>query len=102
MLQTRRFTCTDPTHNTPPRAWGPIHATPTGVPPSLSCQANELFRQGSFDFFGIPKVIEQTMEAHRADFKSDPTLDDILQVDAWAREQVVAEADRISKAPVLL
>ena len=47
-------------------------------------------------------MIEQTMEAHRADFKSDPTLDDILQVDAWAREQVVAEADRISKAPVLL
>ena len=34
--------------------------------------ANELFRNGEFDFFGIPKVIEQTMAAHQADFKLHP------------------------------
>jgi len=64
--------------------------------------ANELFRAGQFDFFGIPKVIESTMAAHQADFKADPTLEDILAVDEWARKQVVAEAARLAKAPVLL
>jgi len=64
--------------------------------------ANELFRGGKFDFFGIPKVIEQTMEAHQADFSQEPTLDDILQIDEWAREQVAKEADRLSSAPILL
>jgi 1-deoxy-D-xylulose-5-phosphate reductoisomerase len=65
-------------------------------------KANELFRQGSFDFFGIPKVIEQTMAAHQKDFKQDPSLEDILHTDAWAREQVAVEAERLAKAPVLL
>ena len=65
-------------------------------------QANELFRQGNFDFFGIPKVIEQTMAAHQKDFVQDPSLEDILATDAWAREQVVKEADRLAKAPQLI
>mmetsp|Transcript_13582 Transcript_13582/g.23180 ORF Transcript_13582/g.23180 Transcript_13582/m.23180 type:complete len:469 (-) Transcript_13582:271-1677(-) len=65
-------------------------------------KANELFRGGEFDFFGIPKVIEQTMEAHKADFTAEPTLDDILNIDAWAREQVAREAERLRKAPILL
>ena len=64
--------------------------------------ANELFRAGQFDFFGIPKVIEQTMEAHQKDFTSEPSLDDILQVDAWARQQVAEKAAALSKAPILL
>merc|ERR1719310_1675471 len=46
--------------------------------------ANELFRAGKFDFFGIPKVIEQTMEAHKKDFTQDPDLDDIIETDKWA------------------
>jgi len=64
--------------------------------------ANELFRDGRFDFFGIPKVIEQTMSAHQKDFKSDPTLEDIIAVDAWARDHVKLEAARLANAPVLL
>ena len=61
--------------------------------------ANELFREGKFDFFGIPKVIEQTMEAHEKDWTANPTLDDILKTDAWAREQVKIEAERLAKEP---
>ena len=64
--------------------------------------ANELFRQGEFDFFGIPKVIEQTMDAHQADYVEEPTLDDILTIDAWAREQVRREAGRLANKPILL
>ena len=65
-------------------------------------QANELFRAGQFDFFGIPKVIEGVMGAHQADFTAEPTLEDILQVDAWARQKVDEEAKRLAGAPVLL
>ena len=64
--------------------------------------ANELFRKGQFDFFGIPKVIEKTMAAHEKDFKLEPTLEDILAADAWAREQVKTEAKELAKSPVLL
>jgi len=65
-------------------------------------QANELFRAGSFDFFGIPKVIEGVMAAHEKDFTLTPSLEDIVNVDTWAREQVMREAERLAKAPVLL
>ena len=65
-------------------------------------KANELFRQGQFDFFGIPKVIEQTMEAHQKDFTENPSLEDIIETDAWARDQVVKESERLAKAPILL
>ena len=47
-------------------------------------------------------MIEQTMEAHKADFYANPSLEDILRVDEWAREQVVAEAARLAKAPMLI
>jgi len=76
--------------------------TMTGALNAANEQANELFRQGSFDFFGIPKVIESCMEAHQKDFLENPTLEDIIATDAWAREQVVREAERLKSAPVLL
>lgn len=49
-----------------------------------------------------PQVIEQTMAAHERDFKLDPSLEDIIATDEWARQQVVEEAARLAKAPVLL
>ena len=65
-------------------------------------KANELFRAGEFDFFGIPKVIESVMAKHENDFKADPTLEDILEADAWAREMVAEESARVSKGGVLI
>ena len=50
----------------------------------------------------LTQVIEQTMAAHQKDFTSEPTLDDIVAVDAWAREQVKKEAERLSSSPILL
>jgi len=47
-------------------------------------------------------VVEQTMAAHERDFKLDPSLEDIIATDEWARQQVVEEAARLAKAPVLL
>ena len=61
-----------------------------------------MFRAGEFDFFGIPKVIESVMAKHENDFKADPTLEDILEADAWAREMVAEESARVSKGGVLI
>jgi len=65
-------------------------------------KANELFRAGQFDFFSIPNVIEATMAKHERDWTKDPTLDDILATDEWARRCVVEEAARLASASVLL
>jgi 1-deoxy-D-xylulose-5-phosphate reductoisomerase len=65
-------------------------------------KANELFRGGYFDYFGIPNVIEATMKAHEADFKANPTLEDIIATDEWARRRVIEAADRERSKPILL
>ena len=46
--------------------------------------AVDAFVAGSIPFGGISKAVELTIEKHAP--KSDPTLDDLLQADRWARE----------------
>lgn len=40
------------------------------------------------DFEGIPAAVEMVMEMHKADFKAEPTLEDIVAVDIWSRDAV--------------
>lgn len=47
-------------------------------------------------------MIEQTMSAHENAFVAQPTLEDILAIDAWAREQVDVEAERLAKGKILI
>ena len=65
-------------------------------------KANELFRQGSFDFFGIPRSSSRRWPPIRRTFTETPTLDEIVATDTWAREQVEREAERLAKGAVLL
>lgn len=51
-------------------------------------RANELFRKEKISYLEIPKVIEATVDAHRADLKAEPSLEDIIAVDSWARDRV--------------
>ncbi|CAM9835958.1 unnamed protein product, partial [Chrysoparadoxa australica] len=51
-------------------------------------RANEIFRQEKISFLQIPTVVEATMEAHKADCNSSPSIEDIVQVDLWARAKV--------------
>ena len=37
---------------------------------------------------GIPAAVEMVMEKHKADFMLEPTLEDIVNVDVWARNAV--------------
>ena len=47
--------------------------------------AVEAFLKNRLPFIKIPQIIEKTMEYHMV--KTDPTLNDILEADQWARKQ---------------
>eukprot|EP01038_Epipyxis_sp_PR26KG_P012904 gene12904-17288_t len=51
-------------------------------------RANELFRGEKLGYLGIPKSIEMVMEMHKNDWKKSPTLEDIVEVDQWARDAI--------------
>jgi 1-deoxy-D-xylulose-5-phosphate reductoisomerase len=58
-------------------------------------RANELFRKERIGYLDIAKVVEGTMESHKKDFMATPSLEDIVQVDAWARKRVDEIAAKI-------
>jgi 1-deoxy-D-xylulose-5-phosphate reductoisomerase len=64
-----------------------------GTLPAVVNAANEAaveaFLAEKIPFTGIPKTIERVMKKHQV--KADPALADILEVDAWARQ----EAERL-------
>ena len=51
-------------------------------------RANELFRGEKLGYLGIPKAVELVMEQHKKDWTATPSLEDIVQVDVWARDAV--------------
>lgn len=59
-------------------------------------RANELFREEKLGYLGIPKAIETVMELHKSDWKANPSLDDIVKVDAWARGAVDGALPKIN------
>jgi 1-deoxy-D-xylulose-5-phosphate reductoisomerase len=52
--------------------------------------AVEAFMRGALGFTDIAKVVDATLSAHGG--RADPTLDDVLEADAWAREFAQAHA----------
>eukprot|EP00546_Thalassionema_frauenfeldii_P004131 CAMPEP_0178926246 /NCGR_PEP_ID=MMETSP0786-20121207/18414_1 /TAXON_ID=186022 /ORGANISM="Thalassionema frauenfeldii, Strain CCMP 1798" /LENGTH=488 /DNA_ID=CAMNT_0020601323 /DNA_START=97 /DNA_END=1563 /DNA_ORIENTATION=- len=76
---------------------GRAGGTMTAVLNAANEAANELFRQDrGLGFLEIPQLIEQTMEKHKEDLKTtDITLDDILECDAWARQQVTDQSQSL-------
>ncbi len=51
--------------------------------------AVRLFLEGKIGFVDIPRIIEKTMNRHTVNI--NPGLDDIIEVDRWARETVERE-----------
>lgn len=49
-------------------------------------EAVRIYLEGAIPFSKIPKVIEKTCERHRK--VKDPTLEEILKVEEWAKEEV--------------
>jgi 1-deoxy-D-xylulose-5-phosphate reductoisomerase len=69
-----------------------------GTMPAVMNAANEqavaLFLQEQIHFLDIPRLIDVVCDRHKADLKADPSLDDVLAVDAWSREAVREAAAR--------
>jgi 1-deoxy-D-xylulose-5-phosphate reductoisomerase len=75
-----------------------------GTMPAVLNAANEqavaLFLEGRIHFLDIPRLIERTCERHGADLRADPSLEEVLAVDGWARA-AVREAAETTPAKVL-
>ncbi|MCP9849760.1 1-deoxy-D-xylulose-5-phosphate reductoisomerase [Cyanobium sp. Morenito 9A2] len=76
-----------------------------GTMPAVLNAANEqavaLFLDGRIHFLDIPRLIERICERHGADLRADPSLEDVLAVDGWARA-AVREAAATATAQLLI
>ena len=68
-----------------------------GSMPAVLNAANEqavaLFLEEKIQFLDIPKVIEKVCDKHQKDNCPSPALDDILEADKWARQEVLAASE---------
>ncbi len=64
-----------------------------GTMPAVLNAANEqavaLFLDEKIAFLDIPRLIEQICDRHHTQNRSNPNLDDILEADRWARQEVL-------------
>jgi 1-deoxy-D-xylulose-5-phosphate reductoisomerase len=82
-------------------AAGRTGGTMTAVLNAANEQAVALFLEEKIRFLDIPKVIETVCEHHRQDLTQTPSLEDILQVDRWARDQINAVSKKLSDTVVV-
>ncbi|CDM96808.1 MAG: 1-deoxy-D-xylulose-5-phosphate reductoisomerase [Limnospira sp. PMC 1291.21] len=70
-----------------------------GSMPAVLNAANEqavaLFLDEKISFLDIPKVIEMVCARHEQDNCQNPSLDDILAADLWARQAVIEASSRV-------
>ncbi|CAC5344798.1 MULTISPECIES: 1-deoxy-D-xylulose-5-phosphate reductoisomerase [Planktothrix] len=70
-----------------------------GSMPAVLNAANEqavaLFLEEKIAFLDIPKVIELTCDRHQIDNRKDPTLEDIIESDRWARQEVIVASKKL-------
>ncbi|ERT05858.1 1-deoxy-D-xylulose 5-phosphate reductoisomerase [Lyngbya aestuarii BL J] len=72
-----------------------------GTMPAVLNAANEqavaLFLDEKIGFLDIPKVIESVCDRHQTDNSQNPSLDDIIAVDQWARQEVLAVKTKLNQ-----
>jgi 1-deoxy-D-xylulose-5-phosphate reductoisomerase len=73
-----------------------------GTMPAVLNAANEqavaLFLDEKISFLDIPRCIETVCDRHHRHHLSEPTLADIIEIDRWARQEVVTVASQITGA----
>ncbi|MBD2005261.1 MULTISPECIES: 1-deoxy-D-xylulose-5-phosphate reductoisomerase [Cyanophyceae] len=76
-----------------------------GSMPAVLNAANEqavaLFLEEKIEFLDIPRCIEYVCDRHQSDNRSNPSLDDIVAADEWARQEVLAARDKIGRDRLL-
>ncbi len=73
---------------------GRIGGTMPAVLNAANEKAVELFLEERFKFIDIPKVIEAICERHKCDINLNPSLSEILEIDSWARKEVLDFAEK--------
>lgn len=77
-----------------------------GSMPAVLNAANEqavaLFLDEKIDFLDIPRLIEKTCDRHVVDNRQNPSLDDILAADNWARQEVLAACNTLTRSFVTI
>jgi 1-deoxy-D-xylulose-5-phosphate reductoisomerase len=72
-----------------------------GTMPAVLNAANEqavaLFLDEKIEFLDIPKMIEYVCDRHQTDNCKNPSLDDIIAVDQWARQEVIASQTKLTQ-----
>jgi 1-deoxy-D-xylulose-5-phosphate reductoisomerase len=70
-----------------------------GTHPAVLNAANEVavesFLKGSIRFTDMPKMIKEVLSSHQT--RQNPTIEDILSADRWAREKANEIAERVGK-----
>lgn len=70
-----------------------------GSMPAVLNAANEqavaLFLEEKIEFLDIPRCIESVCDRHQSDHSTNPSLDDIVAADAWARQEVLAASEAL-------
>lgn len=82
-------------------AAGRAGGTMTAVLNAANEKAVELFLDEKIRFLEIPKVIEHVCDRHRNDITAEPSLDDILAVDQWARAAIVEYSQGLKQSTVV-
>ena len=58
-------------------------------------EAVALFLQDKISFLAIPALIKKAMELHEKDWKSYPSVEEILAIERWTRKIVLENAEQI-------
>ncbi|MEM6521999.1 MAG: 1-deoxy-D-xylulose-5-phosphate reductoisomerase [Cyanobacteria bacterium P01_D01_bin.71] len=82
-------------------AAGRAGGTMTAVLNAANEQAVALFLDEKISYLDIPKVIEQVCDRHRDDLTAHPSLEDIVQVDQWARTATLAASQSLNSPAVV-
>lgn len=76
-----------------------------GSMPAVLNAANEqavaLFLEEKIEFLDIPRCIEYVCDRHQSDNRANPSLDDIVAADEWARQEVLAAREKIGRDRLL-
>jgi 1-deoxy-D-xylulose-5-phosphate reductoisomerase len=77
-----------------------------GSMPAVLNAANEqvvaLFLDEKIHFLDIPKCIEFVCDLHQNDHTQNPSLDDILAADEWAREAIFTAMKKVATQPQII
>ncbi|AFZ27067.1 1-deoxy-D-xylulose 5-phosphate reductoisomerase [Cylindrospermum stagnale PCC 7417] len=77
-----------------------------GSMPAVLNAANEqavaLFLEEKIQFLDIPRCIEWVCDRHQNDNRTNPSLDDILAADIWARQEVLTATEKLATSSQLI